>query len=97
MLRHHLESSRYNNDRSCCIVFCDNIRSRLNTSNFGDQGTLRYPPRYSPFLNACEMAGSCLKAASKRRLTEVTVQQEIYECDAPRDETAQSSHSHCVS
>ena len=69
------------------VILCDNATSHVNAPNIRGHGSVRYLPKYSPFLNACEMAGSSLKAALKRRLTEPVVQQEIYERDAPRIET----------
>ncbi len=38
------------------VVLCDNVASHKNMPNFGDQGFIKYLPKYSPFLNACEMA-----------------------------------------
>ena len=58
------ELLRYNNDEY--VLLCDNVPSHLNAPNFGDQGTLKYLPKYSPFINACDMAGSCLEAAVKQ-------------------------------
>ena len=66
------------------VVLCDNARPHHNSPNFG---TIRYLPTYSPFINACEAAGSCLKAAVKRRLSEPLVQREIYDRHIPRNET----------
>ena len=40
---------------------------------------LKFLPKYSPFLNAAEMAGSCVKAFAKRRLSEPSVQAELEE------------------
>ena len=45
------------------VLLCYNVPSQNNTLNFGDQGELKYLPKYSPSLNPCEMAGSRLKAA----------------------------------
>ena len=45
------------------ILLFDNFSSYGHVSNFGVQDDVRYQPKYSPFLNPCEMAGSCLKAA----------------------------------
>ena len=69
------------------ILLCYNVSSHGDVPNFGDQGDLKYLPKYSLFLNPCEMAGSCLKAAVKRRLTEPDVQREIFDREVPRNET----------
>ena len=69
------------------MILCDNVRSHLNYPNFGDQGEIRYLPKYSPFLNSCKMASSALKAALKRKLMEPAIQQEIYNREAPCNET----------
>lgn len=60
------------------VVLCDNARPHLNPPNFGDRGMICCLPTFSPFLNACEFAGSCLKAAMKRKLTELLAQRESY-------------------
>lgn len=69
------------------VILCDNAPAHVDAPNVGNFGYIKYLPKYSPFLNACEMAGSSLKAAIKRRLTEPSVQQEIYDRDSPRVET----------
>lgn len=69
------------------VLLLDNASSHLNVPNFGDQGQIIYLPKYSPFLNACEMAGSCLKAAVKRQLSDPAIQREIFNRQAPRTET----------
>ena len=89
------ELLRYNDDPY--VLLCDSVSSHLNAPNFGDQGQLKYLPKYSPFLNACEMAGSCLKAAVKRQMTEPAVQQEIYNREAPRNETLHNRRMRIVS
>lgn len=89
------ELLRYNDDEY--VLLCDNVRSHLNAPNFGDQGTLKYLPKYSPFINACEMAGSCLKAAVKQKLSEPAIQQEIYDRVAPQDETLPNRRIRVVS
>lgn len=89
------ELLRYNDDPY--VLLCDSVSSHLNAPNFGDQGQLKYLPKYSPFLNACEMAGSCLKAAVKRKTTEPAVQQEIYNREAPRNETLHNRRMRIVS
>ena len=65
----------------------DNARAHAVVPGLEENHDVMFLPRYSPFLNACEMAGSCLKAAVKRRLTEPDIQREIYERNVPRDET----------
>ena len=65
----------------------DNARAHGDVPQMEDGHEVMFLPRYSPFLNACEMAGSCIKATLKRRLTESSVQREIYDRDAPRYET----------
>ena len=69
------------------VVLCDNARPHLNSVNIGERGTIRYLPKFSPFMNACEFAGSCLKAAVKQKLTEPEIQQEIYDRETVRTET----------
>jgi len=68
-------------------MLCDNARPHLNAPVMDVGQDVCYLPKYSPFLNATEMAGSCLKAAIKRRLGEPDVQREIYNRDLPRNET----------
>ena len=72
------------------VLFCDNVSSHLTVPNFGDQGQLKYLPKYAPFSNACEMADSCLKASVKRQLSDSAIQQEIYDRQALRNETLHS-------
>ena len=59
------------------VIVCNNVTSHVDAPNIRGRGFLMYLPKYSPFLNTCEMAGSSLKAALKRRLTEPVLQQEI--------------------
>ena len=67
------------------IVLCDNVSSRRNMpEDVLVNGEIHYLPKYSPFLNACETAGSVVKAAVKRRMTEPDVQREIYDRDVDR-------------
>ena len=79
------------------VAICDNVPSNRQVPNFGEQGTLRYLPRYSPFINACEIAGSCLKAVVKQRLVEPGVQREIYDRVASQDETLYNRRIRIVS
>lgn len=79
------------------VVLCDNARPHLNSANFGDQGMIRYLPKFSPFMNACEFAGSCLKAAVKRKLTEPQIQEEIYDREVVRTETLHQRRIRIVS
>ena len=72
------------------FVLCDNARAHGNAPNMGDQAEVVYLPKYAPYLNACEMAGSCLKAAIKQCLTEPNIQQEIYNRDNLAGETLQA-------
>ena len=72
------------NDESY-VVLCDNATSHRNIPFFGEQGDVRYLPKYSPFL-----AGSVLKAAVKRRITEPAIQREIYNRAVPRNESLHS-------
>ena len=60
------------------FVLCDNACAHHDAPNMGDQGEVVYLPKYAPYLNACEMAGSCLKAAIKRNLTEPETPKELY-------------------
>jgi hypothetical protein len=60
------------------VVLADNARAHGDTHNLGRPDQLvRYLPPYSPFLNATEMAISCLKADAKRRLSDPRVIQEL--------------------
>ena len=52
------------------FVLCNNVRAHDNVPNMGHQGKIVHLPKYAPYLNACEMADSCLKAAIKRNLAE---------------------------
>ena len=62
------------------VVLADNARPHSNQLNLGRQDqSIRYMPPYSPFLNAAEMAISCLKADLKRRLTEPHIVQELHD------------------
>ena len=61
------------------VLLCDNVSSHVNPVNFGDQGEIMCLPKYSPFLNVAETAGSCVKASSKRVMATPEVQQEIYD------------------
>ena len=79
------------------VVLRNNARPHLNPPNFGDRGVIRYLPKFSPFLNACEFAGSCLKAAVKRKLTEPLVQRELYDRKAVRNETLHARRIRIVS
>ena len=54
------------------VVICDNARAHNNPPNF--------LPRYSPFLNVCEMAGSTLKATIKCLLMDPEMEQKIHKC-----------------
>ena len=56
------------------LLLLDNARPHLNYAGISDNHEFRYLPKYSPFLNMTEMAGSCLKVAVKRRLSELAVQ-----------------------
>ena len=63
-------------------VLADNARAH-GVVNFGrpDQ-RLQFLPPYSPFLNATEMAISCMKAALKRRMTDPEVVFEVQDRQA---------------
>jgi transposase len=62
-------------------VLCDNARPHCNAPALAHNHELAYLPRYSPFLNCTEMAGSALKSAAKRRLSEPAIQAELREDD----------------
>lgn len=53
----------------------------------GNQAEIVKLPRYSPYLNGYEIAGSFVKAAIKRKLSEPAIQHEIYQRNHSRHET----------
>ena len=59
------------------VVFCENVSSHRNFPNVLVNGLVNYLPKYRPFLNACEMTGSAVKAFVKRQMTEPQVQQKL--------------------
>ena len=60
-------------------------------------GYVRYLPKFSPFINACEFAGSCLKTAVKQKLTETFVQPELDNRELIRTETSHQRKIRIVS
>jgi hypothetical protein len=58
-------------------VLCDNARPHGNSAIWDPNHQLRYLPRYSPFLNMAERAGSSMKSAVKRYLSAPEVQAEL--------------------
>lgn len=62
-----------------CIFLCDNARphSPDNPPVLSEGHDLRYLPRYSPFVNCAEMAGSSVKAVVKQALATPQLQLEI--------------------
>jgi hypothetical protein len=58
-------------------LLCDNARPHNNSHLDSQVHQLRYLPRYSPYLNCAEYAGSALKAAVKRSLSELPIQMEM--------------------
>ena len=68
------------------VILCDNAPSRIDAPSVGPYDYASYLPKYSPFLNACEMAGSVFEAALKRRLTK-PVQREMCDRDSLRFES----------
>ena len=65
------------------VILFDNARAHGNLPNVGERHIeLKYLPKYSPFLNMCEMAGSCLKSALKRRIADPIIQEEVHNRDA---------------
>ena len=61
------------------VILFDNARAHSNAPDLSDGHDIRYLPTYSPFINPAEMAGSCVKAAMKRRMSEPAIQLEL--CD----------------
>lgn len=61
------------------ILLCDNARPHAPTNppRLNDNHQIRYLPRYSPFINCAEMAGSVVKAAVKRSITNPEVRMEM--------------------
>lgn len=59
------------------VFILDNARAHGDLPNLGDQHQTRFLPKYSPFLNQCEMAGSCVKSAVKRRINDPDIRVEI--------------------
>ncbi len=59
------------------VIICDNCQAHKNAPTLSDNHELRYLPRYSPFLNCAEMAGSQLKATVKRKLSEPNLRLEM--------------------
>lgn len=58
-------------------LLCDNARSHTNTPILSESHLLRYLPRYSPYLNAAERAGSSVKSAAKRSISSPAIQVEF--------------------
>lgn len=58
-------------------LLCDNARPHVNVATVLENHTIHYLPRYSPFLNCAEMAGSCMKSCAKRALTDPVIQAEL--------------------
>ena len=59
------------------VILVDNARPHLNAPRMLEQHELRYLPRYSPIINAAEYAGSAVKAAVKRTLSEPAIRAEV--------------------
>ena len=61
------------------VLLLDNARYHSNPPALSEGHRIRFLPNYSSYLNlnAAEMAGSCVKAAAKRRLSDPNVQVEI--------------------
>jgi transposase len=62
---------------SSFVLMCDNARPHNNGHMDNTNHDLSYLPRYSPFINCAERAGSAVKAAVKRELSEPGIQIEI--------------------
>ena len=63
-------------------LLLDNARPHSDPPRMAEHHEFRFLPKYSPFLNAAEMAGSCVKAAAKRRLSEPSIHQELEDRNA---------------
>ena len=59
------------------VILCDNCQAHKGAPSLSENHKLMYLPRYSPFLNCAEMAGSQLKATVKRKLTEPHMRREM--------------------
>ena len=61
------------------VLLCDNARPHAPTNppRLNDNHQLRYLPPYSPFINCAEMAGSVVKAAVKRSITNAEIRMEM--------------------
>ena len=59
------------------VLLFDNARPHISPPRMAENHEVRNLPKYSPFLNPAENAGSCVKAAVKRRLSEPSVQNEL--------------------
>jgi hypothetical protein len=62
---------------SSFVMMCDNARPHNNGHMDNANHDICYLPRYSPFINCAERAGSAVKAAIKRELSEPVIQMEI--------------------
>lgn len=59
-------------------LVCDNARPHCGVLGTLEQHhKLHYLPRYSPFLNCAEMAGSAMKSASKQTISDAVIQEEL--------------------
>ncbi|MEL7523457.1 MAG: transposase, partial [Cyanobacteria bacterium J06553_1] len=68
-------------DTPFTILF-DNARAHNNPPELSHGHDIRNLPKYSPFLNPAEMAGSCIKAAMKRRMSDPAIQSELSDREA---------------
>ena len=59
------------------VLLMDNVRCHSDPPDLNEGHQIRFLPKYSPYLNAAEMAGSCVKAAAKRRLSDPIIQVEL--------------------
>ena len=64
------------------VLLTDGARAHTNVPGMGEWHNQRFLPPYSPFLNAAERAGSCLKAALKRSLSQPDIQRQAGDRDA---------------
>lgn len=66
-------------------LLCDNAACHGDPPEMNDEEhEIVRLPRFSPYLNAAEYAGSCLKSHVKQRLSDPSIQQEIGDRDAAR-------------
>ena len=79
------------------VLLLDNARFHSDPPALSEGHPIRFLSKYSPYLNlnAAQMAGSCFKAAAKRRLSDPKVQVEIQNCTLVRSLLLVNKGKHC--